>query len=36
MTVVVVGDLKIVREGIEKLGVGGTVLCNVEGDKITR
>lgn len=36
MAVVVVGDLKIVRDGIEKLGVGETVLCNIEGNRITQ
>jgi zinc protease len=36
MAVVVVGDLKIVREGVEKLGVGETVLCDFDGKRITQ
>jgi predicted Zn-dependent peptidase len=36
MAVVVVGDLKTVREGVEKLGLGETVLCDVEGNRTTR
>jgi len=36
MAFVVVGDLKVVREGSEKLGLGETVLCDVEGNPIAK
>jgi len=34
MAVVVVGDLAVVREGIEALKLGSTVVCDVEGNKL--
>jgi len=36
MAFVVVGDLKVIREGSEKLGLGETVLCDVEGNRVTQ
>jgi zinc protease len=36
MAFVVVGDVKVIREGSEKLGLGETVLCDVEGNRITQ
>jgi zinc protease len=36
MAFVVVGDVKVVREGSEKLGLGETVLCDVEGNRSTQ
>ncbi len=36
MAFVVVGDLKVIKEGSEKLGLGETVLCNTEGNRITQ
>jgi predicted Zn-dependent peptidase len=35
MAFVVVGDVKVIREGSEKLGLGETVLCDLEGNRIT-
>ena len=36
MGVVVVGDLKVVRGGLEKLQIGETVLCDVNGNTLTQ
>lgn len=36
MAFVVVGDLKVIREGSEKLGLGETVVCDVDGNPITQ
>lgn len=36
MAVVVVGDLKLVRNGIEGLNLGEIVLCDVDGKPLTR
>jgi zinc protease len=36
MAFVVVGDLKTIREGSEKLGLGETVLCDVEGNPLPK
>ena len=36
MAFVVVGDLKVIREGSEKLGLGETVLCDTEGNRMTQ
>ncbi len=36
MAVVVVGDLKVIREGVEKMKFGETVLCDVHGEKLTQ
>lgn len=34
MAVVIVGDLKVIREGLDKLKIGETVVLDVNGDKI--
>jgi predicted Zn-dependent peptidase len=36
MAFVVVGDVKLIREGSEKLGLGETILCDSEGNRITQ
>lgn len=36
MAFVVVGDLKTIREGSEKLGLGETVVCDADGNRITQ
>jgi zinc protease len=36
MAFVVVGDVKVIREGSEKLALGETVLCDTEGNRITQ
>jgi len=36
MAVVIVGDLKVIKDGIEKLQLGETVLCDVNGHKLTQ
>ncbi len=36
MAFVVVGDLKAIRKSSEQLGLGETVLCDAEGNRITR
>lgn len=36
MAVVVVGDLKLVQEGVERLKLGEVILCDVEGNKLTQ
>ncbi len=36
MAFVVVGDVKVIREGSEKLGLGETILCDAEGNRITQ
>ena len=35
MAFVVVGDLKVIKDGSEKLGLGETVMCDREGNKLT-
>lgn len=34
MAVVVVGDLSVIKEGVEKLKLGETVMCDVSGNKL--
>ncbi len=34
MAVAIVGDLKVIREGLEKMKIGETVICDVNGNKI--
>lgn len=36
MAFVVVGDLKVIRDGVEKLAFGETVLCDVAGNRIPK
>ncbi|MEK7249066.1 MAG: insulinase family protein, partial [Bacteroidota bacterium] len=36
MALVVVGDLKAVKDGLEKMQIGETVLCDVNGNKLTQ
>ena len=36
MAVVVVGDVTVIRPGIEKLGLGQIVLCDTEGNRLVR
>jgi predicted Zn-dependent peptidase len=36
MAFVVVGDLKTIRDGCEKLGLGETIICSVEGKRVTQ
>jgi len=31
MSIVIVGDVKMIKEGVERLKVGETVMCNTEG-----
>jgi hypothetical protein len=34
MAVVIVGDLKVIREGLDKMSIGETVVLDVNGNKI--
>ncbi len=34
MALVIVGDLKVVKEGLEKMNLGETVVCDVNGNKV--
>ena len=34
MAIVIVGDVKVMKEGVERLKVGQTVMCNVEGNPL--
>jgi zinc protease len=36
MAVVVVGDLKVIKGGLEELGVGETVLCDTQGNQLSQ
>lgn len=36
MAIVVVGDLKVVRDGLEKMNLGETVLCDETGTKLSQ
>jgi hypothetical protein len=34
MAIVIVGDVKVIKEGVERLKAGQTVMCNVEGNPL--